>query len=320
VRIPFSLVSMAAIACSQPSPEPASTPPAPERARPLFRFQVGKWLNLHQRLYALTSSWRRNPYQDLAGAVPEDPDWQAAMDHYRTAFVHDHPLALLGDPTLVALNRRLSELGDQPLRGIDPVLAGHLQRAAALVDADWPDAAARSRAWIAAVEPWLARHGAELATELEKLFQAAWPEEPIRVDVSIHAGPVGAYTVLDPAHITISSSLAHYQGDAGLEMLFHEASHALVAPLREKLTAEFARQGAPEPPQLWHALLFYTTGEVVRRRLGAGYVPYADKNRMWTRGLASHERPIKDHWPAYLDGAIDLDTAIARVVAAHLKP
>ena len=264
----------------------------------------------------MTSGWERGATARALRAEPtlEDPGWAAALAHYESAFDHDHPLALLFDPELVRLNRQLSRLGDGPLRGIDPALAGHLQRAAAAYEA-WPEDAAENRAWIEKLQPALARHGEALAASLEKAYGARFPA-PIAVDVSSYAGPVGAYTVLDPPHITITSHLSEYQGDAALEMVFHEASHALVGPLREKLAAECARQGVAEPPQLWHSLLFYTTGEVVRRRLGGGYVPYADRNGLWTRSFSADERPIKDHWPAYLDGAIDIDTALARVVAA----
>jgi hypothetical protein len=40
----------------------------------------------------------------------------------------------------------------------------------------------------------------------------------------------------------------------------------------------------------------------------------AGKNGLWARGMAAYERPIKDSWPQYLDGSIDLKTALMRVV------
>jgi hypothetical protein len=318
IAIPVATL-LAGAACGSPGPAtrpasagPSSPPPASSPAARLFDFRVGKWVNLHQLLYARTSRW--GPERDAD--EPQDPGWQAALDHYATAFDHRHFLALLEDPALAPVNRRLSEIGDGPLRGLDPVLTGHLERAGASYDRLWPRDRERNRAWIAALEPALARHGDALAGALAAAYGAPWPERPIRVDVSIHAGPVGAYTVLDPPHVTITSSSPKYTGDAALEMIFHEASHALVGPLSEKLAAECARQGKPLPPQLWHALLFYTTGEVVRRRLGASYVPYADANGLWARGFAELERPIKQHWPAYLDGSAGMEAALARLVAS----
>lgn len=284
---------------------------APKRRAPLFEFHAGKWVNLHQMLYARTSRWG----PERAADEPQDAGWLAALDHYRTAFDHRSFLALLDDPALAPVNRTLSQAGDGPLRGLDPVLTGHLERAGASYDRIWPADRQRDSDWIAALEPALARHGEALAGALANAYGAPWPEQPIRVDVSVHAGPVGAYTVLDPPHITITSSSPQYSGEAALEMIFHEASHALVEPIMKKLDAECARQGVPVPPQLWHALLFYTTGEVVRRELGESYVPYVDKNGLWARGFAAYERPIKRHWPQYLDGSIDVNAALARVVA-----
>ncbi len=309
-----SLVTSACGAPSEPSPAgaPTARPAAERRAAPLFEFHVGKWLNLHQLLYARTSRWG----PERAETEPEDAAWLAALDHYRTGFDHRSFLALLDDPVLAPINRTLSQIGDGPLRGLDPVLTGHLERAGASYERIWPADRERNREWIAALEPALARHGDALARALATAYGAPWPDQPIRVDVSIHAGPVGAYTVLDPPHVTITSSSPQYRGDAALEMIFHEASHALVDPLVAKLAAECARQGKPVPAQLWHALLFYTTGEAVRRRLGPSYVPYADKNGLWARGFADVERPIKQHWPRYMDGSIDLDTALARLVAS----
>ena len=307
-------VSVVTSACGAPgaASAPVDRPAARGRRAQLFEFHVGKWVNLHQLLYARTSRWG----PERAESEPEDAAWLAALDHYRTAFDHRNFLALLADPDLAPINRTLSQIGDGPLQGLDPVLTGHLERAGASYDRTWPADRGRNRDWIAALEPALARHGDALAGALAAAYGVPWPDRPIRVDVSIHAGPVGAYTVLDPTHVTITSSSPQYTGDAALEMIFHEASHALVDPLVEKLTAECARQGKPVPPRLWHALLFYATGEVVRRRLGPSYVPYADKNGLWARGMADHERPIKQHWPQYLDGAIDMDTALARLVAS----
>lgn len=37
---------------------------------------------------------------------------------------------------------------------------------------------------------------------------------------------------------------------------------------------------------LWHAVLFYTTGAIVARELGGGYVPYATKTGLWERGFS----------------------------------
>ena len=40
--------------------------------------------------------------------------------------------------------------------------------------------------------------------ELSAAYQTPWPADPIRTDVAEYASWAGAYTVLEPTHITIS--------------------------------------------------------------------------------------------------------------------
>ena len=88
----------------------------------------------------------------------------------------------------------------------DPALAAALERAAVPYrEHGWPADEAQDRAWIRALEPLLAKHGATLATELERVFRSHLVR-PVRVDVSAFAGPVGAYTVIEPTQVTISST------------------------------------------------------------------------------------------------------------------
>ena len=60
--------------------------------------------------------------------------------------------------------------------------------------------------------------------------------------------------------------------------MFHEASHGLglfpvlIQPLNQ-ITAE---QKVTVPPQLWHAVLFYTAGELTRRELTASGIDYTE--------------------------------------------
>ena len=92
--------------------------------------------------------------------------------------------------------------------------------------------------------------------------------------------------------------------------------------------AEACRQrDIPIPRDLWHALLFYTTGEMVRRAAaqgklqlpGAGtrsasYMPYAYRNNLYTRGWEDYLRVLEAYWQPYLDGNTDFDHAIRAVV------
>jgi hypothetical protein len=314
------------IGCAPPptrAPGPTLTPPPrPERAW----FELGShlWLNLHQRLFAETNParWRATAQ---AGADSFTPDeraaWDAALDLYRKRIPQRDPRTPLSDE-LVELNQRLANRVDEaPLTGsgIDDELNARLTAAAAVYRAHgWPEDDRTNRAWIAAIRPSLQRLGGPIARDLSAAFAQDWPAAPIRVEVSVHAGILGAYTAGAPPFITITSSRPSYQGDAALEMLFHEASHVLVGSVEAAIAKECAAQNKPVPDTLWHAVLFYTAGEIVRRRLGEGYVPYAYKNGLYERSpdWKQYETLLKLEWQKYLDGKVAMPAAVRAIVAA----
>jgi len=297
---------------------PASTPrdgseAAPRPEQPLFEFHSGFWLNLHLRLHYAATGRHEPPPAAVKG--PAGPVWTATVDFYKHRFRESGGMGLIFDDQVISLDRRLSELGSGPsLLGVEPALAAQLEAAAAVARGDWPEQDRANRAWIAALAPALQRHGKALQVALSAAFQAPWPRGPIRVDVCGFAGRLGAFTVLNPTHITISSSNPAYAGDAALEMIFHEASHALIEPIEKKLDTTAARRGRKAPENLWHALLFYTTGEIVKLRLGPEYVPYATKNGLWARGWSDFETTLRRNWQPYLDGNVDLDHALGAII------
>jgi hypothetical protein len=99
-------------------------------------------------------------------------------------------------------------------------------------------------------------------------------------------------------------------------MLFHEASHGLTQIVRHDLDMAFVARGKTAPRTLEHVIIFYTAGELARRRLGPSYVPYAYKNGVYARGWSDLEKAVAVHWRAWLDDAVDLPTALARLADA----
>jgi hypothetical protein len=137
-----------------------------------------------------------------------------------------------------------------------------------------------------------------------------------------HATRFGAYTLVEPTVITVSSHTPPKRKPAPLETVFHEASHALMAPLMDAFHAEFRRQGKTPPRGLWHALLFFTTGEVVRHQLGPDYVPYAHANGLYARDpeWAVFEPVMRREWTPFLERRVDLQTALRQLVAGYVPP
>ena len=125
-----------------------------------------------------------------------------------------------------------------------------------------------------------------------------------------------------PITITLSSTDPGNQGASGFEVLFHEASHALAERVSNTIARECRERGKPIPRDLWHALLFYTTGEVVQRALkssnaqAGSYAPYAVREGLYTRGWSGYLLLLERFWQSYLDGKTDFDAAIARMVSS----
>jgi len=331
-----------------PQPVEGSTRPRPPQERPdttqsegrvqpglpVFEFHSGFWLNLHHSLYQQARAMRdsgaaKPPADGPTLTVEEQHAWQEAVTYYANSLAGQD---LLFNGDMVNIKNRLAEMEGEPdlqKSGLRPELVTALEQAAPVYRAHWWQGHDReNRAWVAGVAPLVEQLGAGLSRKLAEVYQSQWPQGRIRVDVSHDANWAGAYTTLDPLHITISSSAPGNQGLAALEILFHEASHALAATARDEIARECRTRNRPIPRDLWHALIFYTTGEMVRRTLadvlvarqsdpsGKDYMPYAYRRGLYQRGWQNYLRVLERHWLAYLNGDVEFDRAIARMVAA----
>ncbi len=272
---------------------------------------------------------------ETGALTPEEHKaWTTALDYY-AGDLAGRDLLFNGD--MVNIKNRLAELesctelsgrsSPRCASGLRPEMVTVLERAAPVYRARWWPAHDRSnRAWVASVGPMVRKLGGELAQQLSETYHAEWPAGQLRVDVVFYGGPFGAYTTLDPVRLTVSSSDPRNQDSAALEVLFHEASHALAGAVRDAIVSECRMRGKPIPRDLWHALLFYTTGEMVKRALiapgsaaahGPGsYTPYAYRYGLYARGWSAYQRVLERYWQPYLDGKVEFNTAVARLVSA----
>jgi hypothetical protein len=252
----------------------------------IFEFHSGFWLNLHQFL-ARQAAGAESP-----STAP--PEWREAVSYYRRVIAQQD---LMG-PAGQAVNNRLAAAGsdaDLAPDGLEAELRAVLSKAApAYRSLWWPEHNRSNQAWIDGVRPLIAKYGTSMCKDIAAVYQTPWPSTPIRVDVSAFAGPFGAYTTLQPTHITISSTDTSYQGEAALEMLFHESSHSLDRKVRAALEKERLARGLVFKWRGFdHAVLFYTAGEITRRYL-PGYEMYGVRNRVfmnaWPESLPVLER------------------------------
>jgi hypothetical protein len=313
--------------------------------RPIFEFHSGFWLNLHHFLYEqariaehvqTSQGGAKSTGTDPNKAGDASPAWQTAVDYYRKNMAHRD---LLFDQNMVLINERLADLETCPdlsgrtitscTSGLQANMIAALEGAAPIYRTRWwSDHDRKNRDWIDGDAPLVRHIGLPLAEDLSSVYQKPWQREPIRVDVVIYAGPFGAYTSLDPTHITVASGDPRNEGLAGFEILFHEASHALAVPVQDAIAEDCRLRDIPIPRDLWHALLFYTTGEMVRRAAAEGklqlpgaetkaasYTPYAYRNNLYSRGWEDYLRLLEAYWQPYLDGRTDFEHAIRAVVA-----
>lgn len=310
--------ALALLAACSPAASPALSPAPPPSAKgPVFEFHSDPWVNLHQRLFAEATAdeyWHSKVETCTCGR--NVAEWSAAVGGYKTELGARNPVF---DSALQQTNFVLATTGTGrlPAKGVDSIVAKWI---APVYDAyaldRWPTDDARNRAWIDGTKVLVARWGNEMAGEYEKRFRIRWPSRPIRVEVTEFAGFGGAYTSSDPILVTMSSSDAGYQGNAALEMLFHEASHGLDQVLTHDLRMAFLAHGKEEPSRLDHAIIFYTAGALAKKRLGPDYIPYAYAQGVWKRGWEPYEAALRKHWQPWLDDAIDYETALDRLATA----
>jgi len=190
----------------------------------------------------------------------------------------------------------------------------------------WATQDEKNRQWIEELRSRLAADEPRIALRLEQLYRKRWSGLPIPVDIVDTVNWSGANSIFrDPAggHLLISNS---YQGPAAVEVVFHEASHLLMGrgdPLRLALDGAASAVDLRLPGDLWHVVLFYTTGEAVRRILDddgkSGYTPlvYA----IFDRGTwIGYREALESAWRPYVDGERTLSEAAASLIEAVRRP
>lgn len=253
--------------------------------------------------------------------------WDAAVSYYEkivsSAGSNDRQRYLLR-AQLAGFDEDLKDAGDR----VFVEIARNLRAAAkpAYTACRWAAQDEKNRRWIGELKPRLADNEEKIALRLEQLYQKRWSGLPIPVDVVETVDWSGANTILrDPAggHLLISNA---YEGLSALEVVFHESSHLFMgrnAPLRQALDTAAREAGFRLPGDLWHVVLFYTTGEAVRRILDdagkTGYTPmlYA----IFDRGAwAGYRGALESAWRPYLDGKQTLPETASGLIAALRMP
>ncbi len=316
---------------------------------PVFQFRNGFWVNLQHFLYLQARLERGltivNGGQPQAGLAAADLShltpaqrqaWQNAVGYYAAHFAnYDLPY----DSFLVRIDDRLSEMTSCPDitgktnsacdAGIDPHLTKVLEEAAPVYRAHWwPEQQRANEAWIALASNLIRQYGGKPAAMLAAVFDNTWPPDPIPIDVTQYAGTYGAYTTLEPLHISISSIDPRNQAPEALEVVFRESSHALAEPIGQAIAEQCRKLTKPTPRDLWHALAFYTTARVFARVFAGETISGSAPGAAPTSFLAGQREYVAErrwqhyevlldvYWQPYLNNKIDMESAIENLVGA----
>jgi len=285
------------------------------QADKLFSFHSNPWMNLH---HILCSRGEGAPLPAQMQEV-ERKAWAAGVEFYAPYSKRN----LIFDDELVTIKEALRTAeGKVNLDGlqIDSGVRATLERLMPIyLKYWWPSHDQTNRDWIASVRPLVDSYGAALNAAIVRAYDVTTPDNPVWVDVSVRAHSNGAYETGPVTHVVISSVDSGYRGYAALEMLFHERSHAWGSVLARTIIAAAREQGATVPPQLPHAVLFYTAGELTRRELmahGIDYLHFAQRGIYTNMCGAGCQDKMATHWIPHIEGKRTIVESLSELVAA----
>lgn len=163
----------------------------------------------------------------------------------------------------------------------------------------------------------------EVITQCSKYYKYTFAGKKFRIDLTEYATFFGAYTTTEPyVSAVISSGDKRHQGTQGIEIIFHEVSHAMIDEVFRAQQKICTDKNIAFDHNVWHSILFYSTGTFVKNALakeGLEHELYISKNK-----LASLNPTIKKQidaitlsWQLYLDGKTDMQTALNAILVQN---
>lgn len=259
--------------------------PKPVATTDHFEFYINKWLNQHHFLFQTAKALAKDSTTSKEGF----PHWQKLSPREQEltqeliAYYQEHWIDknLLFNGDLYRIKRTISYWQNRR-KSLEyeahPELAQYWTEFAPIYERlFWPTHSKRNENILEHNLARIRAYETQAAARLSQLSQDAWPTDKIRVDVTYLADWAGAYTTTDPVHVVVSTKEVGPEGD-WVETIFHESSHKLISGRRGKVSAliqDLAKEEELEiPRQLWHGVLFYFAGAVIKDLLVADGVDY----------------------------------------------
>lgn len=331
----FTALSTLPIQAQDPLPALGNRTQAFVAATPDFSFHSDFWLNLHDYLYGIAGGGPSDDFLPEEGAtcfatLPSallEP-WETAKAYYQREMAERHHRR---DPLIRSIRYTITNLATRHISNPQRTQVFTLLEGAAPAYQTclWPQHDARNRVRIADLISTLIAHADAVKAQLVQYYQEPWPD-PLPIDILSYSDYAGANTAsgrTDPQHTTLSSTEPNVSGIKGLELILHEATHLMFGArwgsVTERIEAASNRLGTSPPRDLWHALSFYTSGEVVRRRVASQgdstFVSYGVRTGLFERSWSMYLPAIERYWHPYLDGKVNIDDAITNVVTAIIE-
>ncbi len=303
-------------------------------AQPAIEFRSEFWLNLHHTLYRQADAFQtaydggvnslhpmqRHFYEAATYLPPGDRHaWYRALAFYQSQYGQR---SFVYDDRLIRIENALAD-GSPPadlkriLASVAPIYRNTL----------WP---AHDRLNRRRIEQWrqhLAQYGPTLMPKLSHIYQAQWLHMPYRVDVVASTDHDGAFSVYEGErywHIVTSSFDRQNDGLNGFEIIVHEASHSIVSPdsgpIGRSIALAADSLNRPEPADLWHVVIMYAPGSVLRKLVakthGPPYRPAFVTNGVLTADYPRYYAALEQHFQPYIDGRTTLQRAMEETVKA----
>jgi hypothetical protein len=156
--------------------------------------------------------------------------------------------------------------------------------------------------------------------KLQRIYGDTLPNEKIRVDLTNYATWAGAYSYKNTyMHIILDAGNKNNKKEAGIEVLFHEASHFMVDRVAASLETLVKGKKINKDLNLWHNLIFYTTAKVLdpiykaeKRTFTPYYVSQGFEQRFPDFKLSVEA--FKLYWDPYIAGKSTQKEALEKIV------
>jgi hypothetical protein len=185
----------------------------------------------------------------------------------------------------------------------------------------WPGIETENKTWLAVAKEQIMKLETTVVPELERIYEIKLPENKIVVDLTDYATWAGAYSYDDIfCHVIFSSSHYSNRGDLASEVIFHETSHFLVDKLVKEIKASVGGKDAKPSINLWHNMIFYTTGSVLEKvygKEGKIFIPYYVQMKFEEKfpDFKTAVEACKLYWDVHMEGKSTMQESVKNIVS-----